>query len=119
MTTTPSQRAIGLGEWGICRESGALTCLGLGSCIALILDDREAQIGGLAHIVLPTPSLSRDRSNPIRFAETAVPFLVAEMVHAGAVRGRPSAHDRVERLGVLVHQPQQLVAARLTSLGPV
>lgn len=91
MTTTPSQRAIGLGEWGICRESGALTCLGLGSCIALILDDREAQIGGLAHIVLPTPSLSRDRSNPIRFAETAVPFLVAEMVHAGAVRGRLTA----------------------------
>jgi chemotaxis protein CheD len=81
-------RAIGLGEWAVLREAGALACLGLGSCVALILDDRDARIGGMAHVVLPSPSLSRERSNPARFAETAVPFLINEMVRAGAVRGR-------------------------------
>jgi len=84
-------RAIGLGEWAVLRETGTLACLGLGSCVALILDDREARVGGIAHIVLPTRSLSRDRSNPTRFAETAVPFLVDEAVRAGAVRGRITA----------------------------
>lgn len=91
MTTPSPQRAIGLGAWSVGREQGELVCLGLGSCIALILDDREAKVGGLAHVVLPSSSLSRDRSNPVRFAETAVPFLIGEMVRAGAVRGRLTA----------------------------
>lgn len=91
MTTVMPPRPIGLGDWAVLREAGTLACLGLGSCVALILDDREARVGGLAHIVLPTPSLSRERSNPARFAETAVPFLIAEMVRAGAVRGRLTA----------------------------
>jgi chemotaxis protein CheD len=84
-------RAIGLGEWAVLREAGALACLGLGSCVALILDDRDARVGGLAHVVLPSPSLSRERTNPARFADTAVPFLINEMVRAGAVRGRITA----------------------------
>lgn len=88
MTAAAPTRAIGLGEWAVLREEGELACLGLGSCIALILDDRDARVGGLAHVVLPSPSLSRDRSNPVRFAETAVPFLIGEMLRAGAVRGR-------------------------------
>jgi chemotaxis protein CheD len=88
VTAIVAPRAIGLGEWAVLRETGALACLGLGSCVALILDDRDAGIGGMAHVVLPSPSLSRDRSNPARFAETAVPLLINEMVRAGAVRGR-------------------------------
>jgi chemotaxis protein CheD len=91
MRTPSPRRAIGLGEWGIGRGQGELSCLGLGSCIALILDDRQALVGGLAHIVLPSPSLSRERSNPVRFADTAVPFLIGEMVRAGAVRGQLTA----------------------------
>jgi chemotaxis protein CheD len=42
-------------------------------------------------VVLPSPSLSRDQSNPARFAETAVPMLIGELVRAGAVRGRLTA----------------------------
>jgi chemotaxis protein CheD len=91
MTTIMPPRAIGLGEWAVLRDAGTLACLGLGSCVALILDDREARVGGVAHIVLPSPSLSRDRSNAARFGETAVPFLINEMVRAGAVRGRLKA----------------------------
>jgi len=81
-------RTIGLGAWAVLHGEGTLACLGLGSCVAVILDDREALVGGVAHVVLPTPSLSRDQSNPARFGDTAVPMLIAEMVRAGAVRGR-------------------------------
>ena len=88
MTGPGGARAIGLGQWAVLQREGTLACLGLGSCVAVILDDREVKVGGLAHVVLPTPSLSRDHSNPARFAETAIPLLIGELVRAGAVRGR-------------------------------
>lgn len=88
MTGVGGTRAIGLGQWAVLQREGTLACLGLGSCVAVILEDRAGPVGGLAHVVLPTPSLSRDHSNPARFAETAIPLLIGELVRAGAVRGR-------------------------------
>jgi chemotaxis protein CheD len=61
-----------------------LVTLGLGSCVAILLHDESACVGGLAHVLLPEPALSRDRSNPSKFATTAVPVLVREMVARGA-----------------------------------
>lgn len=63
---------------------GVLSTLGLGSCVAIILHDAVAKVGGMAHVLLPSPTLSRDRSNPARFPETAVPYLVKEMARLGA-----------------------------------
>ncbi len=61
-----------------------LSTLGLGSCVAVVLYDAEARVGGLAHVLLPEPGGSRDRENPARVAETAVPALIAEMTALGA-----------------------------------
>ena len=66
-----------------------MACLGLGSCVAVMLFDAEVHVGG--HVVLPSASLSRDRDNPARFAETAVPLLMDHVLQAGAVRGRITA----------------------------
>jgi chemotaxis protein CheD len=63
---------------------GMLTTIGLGSCVAITLYDSAARVGGLAHILLPSASLSRDTSNAAKFAETAVPLLLAEMRKLGA-----------------------------------
>jgi chemotaxis protein CheD len=84
-------QTVGLGRWAVLQAEGMLACLGLGSCVAVILDDRDARVGGVAHVVLPNPALSRDHSNPARFAETAVPMLLGEMLRAGATRGRIEA----------------------------
>jgi len=65
-----------------------LVTLGLGSCVAIILHDATAQVGGLAHVLLPSPTLSRDRTNPARFPETAVPHLVRELTALGAAPER-------------------------------
>jgi chemotaxis protein CheD len=63
-----------------------LVALGLGSCIGLAIVDRTAGVAGLAHIVLPE---SNDRASQIgKFADTAVPELIARMLKAGAVERR-------------------------------
>ncbi len=67
---------------------GRLVTLGLGSCVAIILHDATAQVGGLAHVLLPSPTLSRDRANPARYPETAVPHLVQELTALGAAPER-------------------------------
>lgn len=90
--TSPSRvRSVALGQWAVAAGDGVLTCLGLGSCVAVLLHDSAARVGGLAHVVLPSASLSRDRSNPARFAETAIPLLLEHTLEAGAVRGRLTA----------------------------
>lgn len=61
-----------------------LSTLGLGSCIAIALYDRRARIAGLAHILLPSETLARDRQNRAKFAGTAVPLLLEQMRALGA-----------------------------------
>jgi chemotaxis protein CheD len=89
MTSRPAvDRVVGLGQFGVLQGQGTLASYGLGSCVGVVLHDAEARVGGLVHVVLPSTQLSRDRANPARFAETAVPLLMGEMLRAGAVRGR-------------------------------
>lgn len=61
-----------------------VSTLGLGSCIAILVHAPRAQVGGLAHVLLPDESLARERGNPAKFATTAVPMLIAEMTARGA-----------------------------------
>ncbi len=66
-----------------CRED-VLVTVGLGSCVAIMLYDPTAKIGGLAHILLPSPALARRDANPAKFPQTAVPLLVELMAAQGA-----------------------------------
>ena len=50
-----------------------LVTVGLGSCVAIVLYDAEARVGGLAHVLLPSPALAREDGNPARFPQSAVP----------------------------------------------
>jgi chemotaxis protein CheD len=68
-----------------------LTTVGLGSCVAIVLHDAEARIGGLAHILLPSPALGRSDGNPAKFPQSAVPHLIELMTADGADRERITA----------------------------
>ena len=68
-----------------------LVTQGLGSCVAILLHDAVAKIGGLAHILLPSPALSRKDANPAKFPQSAVPRLLELMVTDGAQLSRVSA----------------------------
>ena len=68
-----------------------LLTVGLGSCVAILLYDAEARVGGLAHILLPSPALSRVDGNPAKFPQSAIPRLIELMVAAGAKSQRITA----------------------------
>jgi len=78
---------LGMGEYAVTASPGAvLCCIGLGSCIAICMYDYVARIGGMVHIVLPhtgTPD-----GHPTKYANTAVPFLLQEVVKKGGSRDR-------------------------------
>jgi chemotaxis protein CheD len=76
-----------MGEMVVSRDPNEeLVALGLGSCIGLAIVDRTAGVAGLAHIVLPE---SNDRVDQVgKFADTAVPELIAQMRKAGAFERR-------------------------------
>lgn len=65
-------------------DDGTLATLGLGSCVAIVLYDAEARVGGLAHVLLPEASMTRDHENPARVPATAVPALIERMAAQGA-----------------------------------
>ncbi|HET9039435.1 MAG TPA: chemotaxis protein CheD [Gemmatimonadales bacterium] len=68
-----------------------LMTIGLGSCVAIVLYDATARVGGLAQVLLPSPALSRNDGNPAKFPQTAVPRLVELMGEQGAVVRRITA----------------------------
>lgn len=82
---------MGVAKMGQVVFSGAelqeLRCLGLGSCIGLVLVDPTLKLGCMAHVVLPEARPS-STAEPAKYADTAVPYVVAEMVRKGASKGR-------------------------------
>jgi chemotaxis protein CheD len=91
MTPENNETIVGLGEIAVAQGNGRLTALGLGSCVAVILHDPEGKIGALAHVLLPTQTLSRTQRSPARAADTAVPAIVQEIKQQGAVLQRTVA----------------------------
>lgn len=66
-----------------------LVSMGLGSCVGVALVDREQAVAGLAHVMLPAANAAY--SAPAKFADRAVPALVALVERCGAHSGRLEA----------------------------
>lgn len=73
--------AVRMGEMAVSRD-GALSCVGLGSCIGLALLDPARHVAGLAHIMLPSTPTGSTLNG--RYADVAVPELARMLVHEGA-----------------------------------
>ncbi len=65
-----------------------LVSIGLGSCVGVCLYDPVARVGGLAHVMLPESSQGCKTEYKGKFADTAVPALILEMLKLGAVKSR-------------------------------
>lgn len=61
----------------------------LGSCVGIALFDRVAKVGGMAHVILP--SSEQGTGDRGKFADTALDWLLDELVKAGAVKDRVKA----------------------------
>ena len=75
---------VKVADYAVGRDEQTLITIGLRSCVAIALYDPRTRIGGLAHTLLPSESMARDRSNPAKFPASAVVTLLAEMMRLGA-----------------------------------
>jgi chemotaxis protein CheD len=75
---------VNIAEIQVANSNSELVCLGLGSCIAVVLYDPLNKIGGLAHVMLPNSRLTENLMHPGKFADTAVKALLKKMHEKGA-----------------------------------
>ncbi len=88
MTESDNKRRIihvGIAEMAIVRAPEIVKTTGLGSCVAVILFDRNCGLAGLAHIMLPDSKMARSgRVNSAKYADTAIKELIAQLTSKGA-----------------------------------
>ena len=83
---SPAIIAVAIGQWAVAGAPTKIRTL-LGSCVGLVLYDRVARLGGLAHIVLPEARGVVD--HPGKYADTAIPMLVADFDRRLGTKARP------------------------------
>jgi chemotaxis protein CheD len=82
----PNMVIVGMADLNVTKAPGALTTLGLGSCVGIALYDSRVKVAGLAHIMLPDSKSIQNNSNIAKFADTALVKLISDMVRLGAKR---------------------------------
>ena len=75
---------VGIADLNIARSPDKLITVGLGSCVGIAIYDKGVGLGGLAHIMLPDSSQFNKITNEIKFADLAIPIMVAKMIKKGA-----------------------------------
>lgn len=78
--------SVPIGRWAVAAAPTLIRTL-LGSCAGVVLYERQARLGGVAHIVLPDSRGSAD--HPGKYADTAVPALVDDLERLAGRRLRP------------------------------
>lgn len=75
---------VGIADMNTALSPDKIITVGLGSCIGIALYDNKMKIGGLAHIMLPDSTQFNNVSNPLKFADLAIPLLLKDMEKIGA-----------------------------------
>lgn len=75
---------VGMADLNVAKSPAFLTTLGLGSCVGITLYDKVNQIGGLAHIMLPSSLEIKNNTNKAKFADTGIEELINKMIKLGA-----------------------------------
>ena len=82
---------VGMADLNVCQSPGALTTLGLGSCVGICLYDPLSKVAGMAHCMLPDSTQILNNSNIAKFVDTALMKLIRDMSHIGARKERLKA----------------------------
>ncbi|HEY5575314.1 MAG TPA: chemotaxis protein CheD, partial [Clostridiaceae bacterium] len=75
---------VGISDMNTAFSPDKIYTVGLGSCIGIVLYDKELKLGGMAHIMLPDSGQFADVNNPLKFADLAIPMLLEEMQKMGS-----------------------------------
>ncbi|MBQ7195972.1 MAG: chemotaxis protein CheD [Synergistaceae bacterium] len=82
---------LGMADLMVAPAPVKLVTLGLGSCIGLVVFDTYAKVAGMAHIMLPDSRGLKTSEKVGKFADTAVPALIEEMLKKGATHSHIKA----------------------------
>ncbi len=75
---------VGIGEMKVAAPPSRISAVGIGSCVAVALRDRETGVGGMAHIMLPwMPKRPRSGANLLKYADFAIDRMVEEILRDG------------------------------------
>lgn len=77
---------VGMADMNLCHAPDAITTLGLGSCVGVVLYDSNTKIAGLVHVMLPDSTKIKNNENLAKFADTGIEEMVRQVVDAGASR---------------------------------
>ena len=87
----PELIKVGMADLKAGKNPDSLISYGLGSCVGIALYDAQTKVGGLAHIMLPDSTQARATDNTAKFADTAIPVLLEQILRLGAQRNRVTA----------------------------
>ena len=77
---------VGMADLNVCVSPNAITTLGLGSCVGIVLYDPLKKIAGMVHIMLPDSTKILNNENKAKFADTGIDLLIRQLVAIGADR---------------------------------
>ena len=87
----PELIKVGMADLKVGKNPDSLISYGLGSCVGIALYDAQTKVGGLAHIMLPDSTQARATDNTAKFADTAIPVLLEQILRLGAQKSRVTA----------------------------
>lgn len=82
---------VGISDCAVTNDpERSLITYALGSCIAIAIHDRIANVAGMLHFMLPDSSMnpSKAENNPYVFADTGIPRLFQRAYQSGADKRR-------------------------------
>jgi chemotaxis protein CheD len=77
---------VGMADSNVCISPNAITTLGLGSCVGIVLYDPIRKIAGMVHVMLPDSTKIINNENKAKFADTGIDLLISQMIAIGAER---------------------------------
>lgn len=76
---------IGMAQLAVSSAPGVIRSAGLGSCIAVVLYDPFARVGGMAHAMLPQSRPGRVK-NRAKYIDTSLATLLERMLERGCTK---------------------------------
>jgi len=81
---------VGMADYKVGKTPDKLMTAGLGSCIGVCIYDLQSQIGGMAHIMLPS-SRENLKGSPAKYADSCIELLLGDLYKLGVSRMRLKA----------------------------
>lgn len=77
---------VGMADLNVCRTPDAITTLGLGSCVGVVLFDPRTKVCGMVHVMLPDSTVFKSNDNIAKYADTGIKALIDKLGSMGIMK---------------------------------